>query len=430
MAEIIYMPKLSDTMTEGVVAEWNKKVGDPVSSGEVLAEIETDKATMEFESFYDGVLLHIGVEKGKAAPVNAVLAVIGKEGEDVKDILANAGSGAKAEKSEAKEEAPKAAEEQKAAPEEAQKAADETKVPAPAVETKAPAAVPASNANGRIVASPLAKKLAEEKGIDIQTVAGTGDGGRVVKRDIDHYTPYVPAAPSFASVPAGAESYTDVPNSQMRKAIAKTLSASKFSAPHFYLKMEVDMDNAIAARNAINASGDVKISFNDMVIKAVAAALRRHPKVNADWLGESIRYNNHIHIGVAVAVDEGLVVPVVRFADTKGISQLGAEIKDLAGRARDKKIKPEEMQGGTFAVSNLGMYGIEDFTSIINPPNGCILSVGQIKQTPVVKNNQIVPGNVMKLSLSCDHRVVDGAIGSAFLQTLKQLIENPVMMLV
>ena len=431
MAEIVYMPKLSDTMTEGVVAEWNKKVGDKVSSGEVLAEIETDKATMEFESFYDGVLLHIGVEKGKAAPVNAVLAVIGQEGEDVKAILASAGSGASAEKAEPKaEEKPK--EEEKTAPEAAPAPEEKQKV---AAESKAPSSQPVqpSGSNGRVIASPLAKKLAEEKGIDIQAVAGTGDGGRVVKRDIDHYTPYIPAAPVAAgagSAAAGVESFTEVPNSQMRKAIAKTLSASKFSAPHFYLKMEVDMDNAIAARKAINASGDVKISFNDMVIKAVAAALRRHPKVNADWLGESIRYNNHIHIGVAVAVEEGLVVPVVRFADTKGIAQLGSEIKDLAGRARDKKIKPEEMQGGTFAVSNLGMYGIEDFTSIINPPNGCILSVGQIKQTPVVKNNQIVPGNVMKLSLSCDHRVVDGAVGSAFLQTLKEMIENPVMMLV
>ncbi|MGV3631629.1 MAG: pyruvate dehydrogenase complex dihydrolipoamide acetyltransferase [Bacteroidota bacterium] len=430
MAEIVYMPKLSDTMTEGVVAEWNKKVGDKVSSGEVLAEIETDKATMEFESFYDGVLLHIGVEKGKAAPVNAVLAIIGDAGEDVKAILANAGSDAPAEKSAPKAE--EAKEEPKAAPVEAPKVAADSAEQA-GNKAPAPAAVPVSNSNGRIVASPLAKKLAEEKGIDIQAVAGTGDGGRVVKRDVDHYTPYIPAAPVAAgagSAAAGVESYTDVPNSQMRKAIAKTLSASKFSAPHFYLKMEVDMDNAIAARKAINSVEGVKVSFNDMIIKAVAAALRKHPKVNADWLGESIRYNNHIHIGVAVAVEEGLVVPVVRFADTKGISQLGSEIKDLASRARDKKIKPEEMQGGTFAVSNLGMYGIEDFTSIINPPNGCILSVGQIKQTPVIKNGQIVPGNVMKLSLSCDHRVVDGAIGSAFLETLKGLIENPVMMLV
>jgi pyruvate dehydrogenase E2 component (dihydrolipoamide acetyltransferase) len=418
MAEIVYMPKLSDTMTDGVVAEWSKKVGDTVSSGEVLAEIETDKATMEFESFYDGVLLHIGVEKGKAVPVNTLLAIIGQKGEDISAILASAGSPAAAPVVEEKKEvspAPVA---------EAPKVAAEVKAAPVAV------SVPSSNGNGRVVASPLAKKLAEEKGIDIHAVAGTGDGGRIVKRDVDHYTPYTPAAQTFAAAPAGVESFTEVPNSQMRKAIAKTLSASKFSAPHFYLKMEVDMDNAIAARKAINSVDGVKVSFNDMIIKAVAAALRKHPKVNADWMGESIRYNNHIHIGVAVAVEEGLVVPVVRFADTKGIAQLGSEIKDLAGRARDKKIKPEEMQGGTFAVSNLGMYGIEDFTSIINPPNGCILSVGQIKETPVVKNGQIVPGNVLKLSLSCDHRVVDGAVGSAFLQTLKQLIENPVMMIV
>lgn len=419
MAEIVYMPKLSDTMTEGVVAQWNKKVGDAVASGEVLAEIETDKATMEFESFYDGVLLHIGVETGSAAPVNAILAIIGEAGEDISALL----KGDVAPKAEEKvaEEKPK------------------TETPAPKPEpvaakveavAKSPAPAPVAASNGRVLASPLAKKLAEEKGIDIQQVAGTGDGGRIVKRDVDHFTPYVPAAQQFSGAQAGEESYTEVPNSQMRKAIAKTLSASKFSAPHFYLKMEVDMDNAIEARKAINSVEGVKVSFNDMIIKAVAAALRKHPKVNADWMGESIRYNNHIHIGVAVAVEEGLVVPVVRFADTKGISQLGAEIKDLAGRAKEKKIKPEEMQGGTFAVSNLGMYGIEDFTSIINPPNGCILSVGQIKQTPVVKNGQIVPGNVLKLSLSCDHRVVDGAIGSEFLQTLKAFLENPVMMLV
>ncbi len=418
MAEIVYMPKLSDTMTDGVVAEWNKKVGDKVASGEVLAEIETDKATMEFESFYDGVLLHIGVEKGKTVPVNTIIAIIGKEGEDVNAILAAANVVAPVTEAKTSTPAPVV---------EAPKAVAETKV-----EASAPLAVsaPVANSNGRVIASPLAKKIAEDKGIDIHSVSGTGDGGRVVKRDIDHYTPYIPATQTFQAAPAGVESFTEVPNSQMRKAIAKTLSASKFSAPHFYLKMEVDMDNAIAARKAINSVDGVKVSFNDMIIKAVAAALRKHPKVNADWMGESIRYNNHIHVGVAVAVEEGLVVPVVKFADTKGISQLGAEIKDLASRARDKKIKPEEMQGGTFAVSNLGMYGIEDFTSIINPPNGCILSVGQIKETPVVKNGQIVAGNVLKLSLSCDHRVVDGAIGSAFLQTLKQLIENPVMMLV
>lgn len=422
MAEIVYMPKLSDTMTEGVVAEWNKKVGDSVSSGEVLAEIETDKATMEFESFFDGVLLHIGVEKGQGAPVNSILAIIGEKGEDVAALIAGASKPAEEKVAEPQKE------EVKSTPSPEPVA---TKTEVAPVKVEEPKSVTVSNTGDKIIASPLAKKLAAEKGINIEQVAGTGDGGRIIKRDIDHYVPYTPAdRPAFAAVSNGVESFIEVPNSQMRKAIAKTLAASKFSAPHFYLKMEVDMDNAIAAREAMNAQEGVKVSFNDMVIKAVASALRKHPKVNADWMGESIRYNNHIHVGVAVAVEDGLVVPVVKFADAKGIAQLGAEIKDLASRARDKKIKPEEMQGGTFAVSNLGMYGIEDFTSIINPPNGCILSVGQIKSTPVVKNGEIVPGNVMKLSLSCDHRVVDGAVGSAFLKTLKELLENPVIMLV
>lgn len=424
MAEVIYMPKLSDTMTEGVVAEWHKKVGDAVKSGELLAEIETDKATMEFESFYDGVLLHIGVEKGKPSPVNALLAIIGEKGEDISALLAGAPAPAADAKPSATADAP--------APVAETAKAEVTPVASTSAPASAPVAASATSLNnGRIVASPLAKKLAEERGIDLGFIQGTGEGGRITKRDVDHYVPY--NAPARSGAGAGAtvaESFTDVPNSQMRKAIAKTLTASKFSAPHFYLKMEVDMDNAIAARKAINSADGVKVSFNDMIIKAVSMALKKHPKVNADWMGDFIRYNDHIHIGVAVAVDEGLVVPVVRFADSKGISQLGEEIKDLAGRARDKKLKPEEMQGGTFAVSNLGMYGIEDFTSIINPPNGCILSVGQIKETPVVKNGQIVPGNVMKLSLSCDHRVVDGAVGSAFLQTLKSMIENPVTMLV
>jgi pyruvate dehydrogenase E2 component (dihydrolipoamide acetyltransferase) len=420
MAEVILMPKLSDTMVDGVVAEWHKKVGDTVKSGEVLAEIETDKATMEFESYFDGVLLHIGVEKGKAVPVNSLLAIIGKAGEDISTLINN--SNAPVAEQAAVESKPEPKVETKVEP---------TPTPVASTPEKSVVAPAAAQSNGsRIIASPLAKKLAEEKGVDLYFVAGTGDGGRITKRDVDHYVPYAGSSAGFATTSVGqVESYTDVPNSQMRKAIAKTLSASKFSAPHFYLKMEVDMDNAIAARKAINAVDGVKISFNDMIIKAVATALRKHPNVNADWIGEAIRYNNHIHIGVAVAVDEGLVVPVVRFADSKGIAQLGSEIKDLAVRARDRKLKIEEMQGGTFAVSNLGMFGIEDFTSIINPPNGCILSVGQIKETPVVKNGQIVPGNVMKLSLSCDHRVVDGAVGSAFLQTLKQLIENPVTML-
>lgn len=422
MAEIVRMPKLSDTMTEGVVAEWHKKVGDAVSEGDLLAEIETDKATMEFESFYDGVLLHIGVDKGGSAPVNAILAVIGEKGEDVKALLAEAGSDQASEEKEApKEEAPAVKEEPK--PE-----------PAPVAAEVAPVAETASNGSSssdRIFASPLAKKMAEEKGINLSAVKGSGENDRIIKRDIENYQPAAAGGSQVIyAAPVGTESHTDVPNSQMRKAIAKALSASKFSAPHFYLKMEVDMDNAIAARKAINAQEGVKISFNDMVVKAVAAALRRHPKVNADWMGDYIRYNDHIHVGVAVAVEDGLVVPVVKFTDAKGIAQIGAEIKDLAAKARSKKIQPDEMQGGTFAVSNLGMYGIEDFTSIINPPNGCILSVGQIKQTPVVKNGEIVPGNVMKLSLSCDHRVVDGAVGSEFLKTLKELLENPVRMLV
>ncbi len=423
MAEIILMPKLSDTMTEGVVAEWHVKVGDTVAEGDILAEIETDKATMEFESFYDGVLLHVGVEKGGAAPVNAVLAVIGEKGENIDDLLKEASSNAPVEeKAEEPSPKPEVDESSRAKP---------TPEPAPVLESVATAAAPPVNSgNGRVFASPLAKKMAEEKGFNIAQIPGSGEGGRVVKRDVENFQPAAVGGSVSFGAPVGQESFTDVPNSQMRKAIAKALSASKFSAPHFYLKMEVDMDNAIAARKAINANGDVKISFNDMVIKAVASALRKHPKVNADWMGDFIRYNDHIHVGVAVAVEDGLVVPVVRYTDSKGIAQIGAEIKNLASRAREKKIMPEEMQGGTFAVSNLGMYGIEDFTSIINPPNGCILSVGRIKQTPVVKNGEIVPGNVMMLSLSCDHRVVDGAVGSEFLQTLKDLLENPVKMIV
>ncbi|MEO9258097.1 MAG: pyruvate dehydrogenase complex dihydrolipoamide acetyltransferase [Crocinitomicaceae bacterium] len=422
MAEIVRMPRLSDTMTEGVVAEWHKKVGDKVASGDLLADIETDKATLEFESFFDGVLLYIGVQKGGSAPVNNILAIIGKAGENIDALIA---SGGDASKDEVKE-APKAETPKTETPKEESTPApvkEETKP----VETQA-APVASNNGSGRVFASPLARAMAEDKGVNLTNIKGSGEAGRIVKRDIENYTPTNNSFASTASV--GVESYTDVPNSQMRKAIAKTLVASKFSAPHFYLKMEVDMDNAILARTAINSDEGVKVSFNDIVIKAVSVALRKNPKVNADWMGESIRYNNHIHIGVAVAVEDGLVVPVVKFADTKGIAQLGAEIKDLASRARDKKLKPEEMQGGTFAVSNLGMFGIEDFTSIINPPNGCILSVGQIKSTPVIKNGQIVAGNVMKLSLSCDHRVVDGAIGSAFLQTLKELLENPVKMIV
>jgi pyruvate dehydrogenase E2 component (dihydrolipoamide acetyltransferase) len=425
MAEIINMPKLSDTMTEGVVAEWHKKVGDTVKSGELLAEIETDKATLEFESFFDGVLLHIGVEKGKPAPVNALLAIIGEKGEDISGLLASAG----------KSDAP--AEEKKE-----EKKADEPKKEEVKAEEKAPAAVtsapktttPAvSNtaANGRILASPLAKKLAEEKGVDLSFISGTGEGGRITKRDVDHYVPYdAPARPAAASGAVMSESFVDEPISQMRKTIARRLGESKFTAPHFYLTISLDMDNAIAARKAMNSNEGVKVSFNDMVIKAVSMALRKHPAINSSWLGDVIRRNNHVHIGVAVAVEEGLLVPVIRFADSKGLSQIGEEVKVLAQKAKDKKLQPAEWEGNTFTISNLGMFGIEQFTAIINSPDSCILAVGGISQEPVVKNGQIVPGNIMKVTLSCDHRVVDGATGAAFLQTFKQYMENPVMMLV
>ncbi len=416
MAEIIYMPKLSDTMTEGVVAEWTKKVGDKVASGELLAEIETDKATMEFESFYDGVLLHIGVEKGKTAPVNAILAIIGEAGEDISALIANAGSAAPVVEA--------AKEELKSTP---APVAEVKTAPAPVA---TPAAVaPSANSNGRVIASPLAKKLAEEKGVDISTVAGTGEAGRIVKRDVDHYVPYTPAQRSFSAAPAGQESFTDVTISQMRKTIARRLAESKFTAPHFYLTMDIDMDNAIKSRKSLNAIEGVKVSFNDMVVKAVAMALKQHPTVNSSWLGDVIRQNHHVHIGVAVAVEDGLLVPVVRFADTKGLTQIGAEVKDFAQKAKDKKLQPADWEGNTFTISNLGMFGIEAFTAIVNPPDSCILAVGGIKEVPVVKNGQVVPGNVMKVTLSCDHRVVDGASGSAFLQTFKNYMENPVNML-
>jgi pyruvate dehydrogenase E2 component (dihydrolipoamide acetyltransferase) len=418
MAEVVYMPKLSDTMTEGVVAEWTKKVGDTVSSGEVLAEIETDKATMEFESFYDGVLLHIGVEKGNAAPVNSILAIIGNEGEDISALLASAGTAVV----------------QNDLVAEAPKAVDSVSTPAQVTPAKPePISAPVQqvvSSSGRVFASPLAKKIAEEKGIDISRVQGSGESGRITKRDVDQFVPgTVSSAPVFMSSP-GVESFVDEPVSQMRKTIARRLAESKFTAPHFYLTLDIDMDNAIASRKAMNASGDAKISFNDMVVKAVAMALRKHPAVNSAWLGDVIRRNKHVHIGVAVAVDEGLLVPVVRFADTKGLQQIGMEVKDYAQRAKDKKLQPADWEGNTFTISNLGMFGIESFTAIVNPPDSCILAVGGIKEVPVVKNGQLVPGNVMKVTLSCDHRVVDGASGAAFLQTFKGYMENPVTMLV
>lgn len=425
MAEVVYMPKLSDTMTEGVVAEWTKKVGDAVSSGEVLAEIETDKATMEFESFYDGVLLHIGVEKGQAAPVNSILAIIGEKGEDISGLLSGDSAPAAPVAEEKKEVASTSSAPTNPNPEPVKEAAPVTKPAQPVI-----APVTTASSDGRVVASPLAKKLAEEKGINIGDVQGTGEGGRIVKRDVDHYVPYeAPARASFTAAPAGVESYTDEPVSQMRKTIARRLAESKFTAPHFYLTLDIDMDNAIAARKALNATEGVKISFNDLVVKAAAVSLRQHPAVNSAWLGDTIRRNQHVHIGVAVAVDEGLLVPVVRFADTKGLVQIGEEVREYAKKAKDKKLQPSDWEGNTFTISNLGMFGIEEFTAIINPPDSCILAVGGIKEVPVVKNGQVVPGNVMKVTLSCDHRVVDGATGASFLQSLKNYLENPVTLL-
>jgi pyruvate dehydrogenase E2 component (dihydrolipoamide acetyltransferase) len=417
MAEIVRMPKLSDTMTDGVVAKWHKKVGDKVKSGELLADIETDKATMEFESFQNGVLLHIGVNEGKSAPVDSILAILGNAGEDVKALLAEEASKSATAKEETKQE-PVATE--KTVTKTETVVAD--KKTEPVVSHTSTASV--NDSNGRVKISPLAKKLAEDKGIQVKQLKGSGDGGRIIKRDVDNYT-------SNGNVPAfvGVESYTEETVSQMRKTIARRLGESKFSAPHFYLTMEIDMDEAIKAREAINTVASAKISFNDIIIKAVATSLRKHPKINASWLGDKIRYNNHIHIGVAVAVEEGLLVPVVRFADGKTLSQIATEVRAYATKAKDKKLQPSDWEGNTFTISNLGMFGIEEFTAIINPPDACILAVGGIKQTPVVKNGQIVPGNIMKLTLSCDHRVVDGALGAAFLQTLKHNLENPILML-
>lgn len=420
MEEVVLMPRLSDTMTEGVIASWQKKIGDTVKKGEVLADIETDKATMELESYKDGVLLYQGAQPGEKIQVNDLLCIIGKPGLDVDAIVAAVKGGAKA--------APAAA-------------------PAPAAASAAPAAQPAPSVpaaqvvnEGRIFASPLAKKIASEKGIDLRYVKGSGDNGRITKSDIDHYQPAAaPASASAApaaksatvvSAPAGVESFEEVPVSQMRKTIARRLSESLFTAPHFYLTMTIDMDAAVAARTKINEVAPVKISFNDMVLKATALALKQHPKVNSSWLGDKIRYNHHVNIGVAVAVEDGLLVPVVRFADTKSLSQIGVEVKEYAQKAKDKKLQPSDWEGSTFTISNLGMFGIDQFTAIINPPDSCILAVGGISQVPVVKKGQVVPGNIMKVTLSCDHRSVDGATGAAFLQTLKSLLEEPLRMLV
>lgn len=426
MAEVVKMPKLSDTMTDGVVAEWHKKVGDTVKKGDLLAEIETDKATMEFESFFNGTLLYIGVEKGKGAPVDSVLAIIGNKDEDVNAILAAAQTAAPKKE---EEKAPVPA----SVPETSKQAEKKPEPMKTAAHTPAPQPVMAHTSNGdsRIKASPLAKKLASEKGLDLTGVSGTGDAGRVVKRDVANWHPGKLGGLAFGNNQINAkEGFTEEPVSQMRKTIARRLSESKFAAPHFYLTMEIDMDQASKSRDAINELvAPAKVSFNDMVIRACGAALRQHPKVNSSWLGDRIRYNQHIHIGVAVAVEDGLLVPVIRFADQKSFLQIATEVKELAKKAKDKKLQPAEWEGNTFTISNLGMFGIEEFTAIINPPDACILAVGGIKEVPVVRNGQIVPGKVMKVTLSCDHRVVDGATGAAFLQTLKTMLENPVTIL-
>ena len=422
--EVILMPRLSDTMTEGVIAGWHKQVGDDVKKGDLLADVETDKATMELESYKNGKLLYIGAEKGDKVPVNALLCIIGEEGKVDIDKIVAASKGGVAPSGDAPKETAAAAQ------------------PAQSEPAAQGEATNASVENGRVKASPLAKKLAAEKGIDISKVSGSGDGGRIIKADIDNFKPSAqPAAaaqdktsgaPSTAgtAVPAGQVSFDEVPVSQMRKVIAKRLAESKFSAPHFYLTMSINMDNAVESRKKINEVAKVKISFNDMVLKACAIALKQHPKVNSSWLGDKIRYNHHINIGVAVAVEEGLLVPVVRFADTKSLSQIGAEVKEFAQKAKDKKLQPADWEGNTFTISNLGMFGIDEFTAIINPPDACILAVGAISEVPIVKNGAVVPGNIMKVTLSCDHRVVDGATGAAFLQTLQGLLEEPLRMLV
>jgi len=416
MAEVIKMPKLSDTMEEGVIATWQKKVGDQVNAGDVLAEIESDKATMEFESFHAGILLHIEIPAGKSTQVDGVIAIIGEKGEDFKGVLKAA-----------KEDVPAKSEEKADAKPAAAPAKQETKpasAPAPAKAQPRPvekAPAPTQADDSRLKISPLAKRLAEERGVSLRSLRGSGENGRIVKRDIENA--------NLSQIPQ-IERYKDVETSQMRKTIARRLSESKFTAPHFYLTIDLDMDRAVEARNAINeAISPEKISFNDLVIKAAAVALKDHPGVNAGWHGDFIRYNEHVHIGVAVAVDEGLLVPVVRHADGKVLTQISAEVRDYAKRAKNKKLQPEDWQGNTFTISNLGMFGIEEFTAIINPPDSCIMAVGSIRQEPVLKNGEIKVGNRMKVTLSCDHRVVDGVLGAQFLETFRKYIENPIVLL-
>ena len=412
MAELITMPKMSDTMTEGVIVRWTVKVGDTVKSGDIIAEVETDKATMDMEVYSKGTILHIMVQEGEAAAIDAPVAIVGAAGEDFQALLSGG-----------------------SAPKIANAAPETTATP---VAESTPSSAPASTSNNtspddsRLKASPLARKIAEDKGIDLKAVAGSGENGRIVKRDLENIQ--TPASATTASVTStavmGEESYTEVPVSQMRKTIAARLGESKFTAPHFYLTIEINMDNAVKAREQMNAISSVKISMNDIVVKAAASALRKHPNINSSWLGTKIRYNNHIHIGVAMAVEDGLLVPVVRFADHKSLSQISTEVKTYGAKAKEKKLQPQDWAGNTFTISNLGMFGIDEFTAIINPPDACILAVGTVKDSVGVVNGEIKPVKTMKVTLSCDHRVVDGAMGAAFLQTLKDYLEEPVKLLV
>ena len=418
---VVTMPRLSDTMEEGTVANWLKNVGDYVEEGDILAEIETDKATMEFESFNEGTLLHVGLSVGDSAKVDDLLAIIGPEGTDVTDIANN--FSAQVNKNESSSEAKNEIKEVKAN-EISDITITETSTP---IETSHEAI----ENQGRIFISPLAKKIANEKGISLNQIQGSGENGRIIKRDVENYNPSLKSISQTVAkfLPTGIEDFDEIKHSQMRKVIAKRLGESKFTAPHYYLAVEFDMDNAIAFRQQFNSIPDTKISFNDIIVKASALALREHPQVNSQWFDDRMKLNNHVHIGVAVAVEDGLVVPVVKFANEQTLPQIGAAVKDYASKARNKKLTPQEMEGSTFTISNLGMFGIESFTSIINQPNSAILSVGSIVQKPVVKNDKIVVGNTMKLTLACDHRTVDGATGAAFLQTLKGYIENPITML-
>ena len=413
MAIVINMPRLSDTMTEGVVAKWHVKVGDNITEGSLLAEIETDKATMDFEAFpgQEGVLLHRGMDEGASAPVDTILAILGDKGEDISGLISGGNkSDPVTENIEPEKEV-------------VSNAVIDVQEPAQVVD---PTEI--KSIDGRLKASPLAKSLAHEKGIDISTITGTGEGGRIIKRDIESQQ-VTPSVSQVAKKSYPSSGYSDAPISQMRKTIAKRLAESKFTAPHFYLTISVDMDAAIDARKMLNSDSDVKISFNDLVIKAVSRALKKHPEVNSSWLGDVIRTNYDINVGVAVAVDDGLLVPVVKNADVKSLEVISSEVKDFSLRAKNKELQPSDWEGNTFTISNLGMFGIDQFTAIVNPPDSCILAVGGIQSIPVVKDGQVVPGNLMKLTLSCDHRVVDGAKGSAFLNSLKNFLEAPVKMM-